>query len=511
MRKLSLIAAGIAMTMAGTANANLDSLVSVSIFFSGNSAPSNMLREHMVRDVCSQTNPINVYVDTATTGLNAAALPLLNHTTYWAVQCTADATAGAGLAGQTMGIYKSDGGSSQGATNVADATAVPFLDASPTTCADTGINKAIQNGGGVTYHIYQCGNVTQNQIPDGGGSDVEPSKFVGQLAGSSDFVDRGNLNIQSGPGLIFGPAVTKALRNALQSAQGLTVGSETEANMPSLPRTYVRSLTEGKIQLWNSFPVYGSTLNVPATFAGADGTLGTGDDVTPAGSNATLKGYVHLCRRTKGSGTHAEHMIHYHRANCMNGAFAMPGQPGLSGGAPAVFEGGSAGNLGLCLDHLDKGDGYTGVTPVMAAGRASFGIGYQGLEKNVDNSENWRYVKVDGYAPTLKNVFDGNYDQIYFSSFQNRTGQDYRVGPLRSNVSASEKTAIDAFFANDLQITGAIAADINAGLVYTWGASGYMIPSTAAPAAFSAANPLIRWAREDATGTPNSCQPLTKK
>ena len=526
MRKLSLIAAGVSMVLAGTANASLDSSVQVSIFFSGNSAPSNMLREHMVRNVCDHSSPINVYYDTATTGENSAALPLLAHTSHWAVQCTAAASAGAGLATKTVAVYKSDvGGSGNGSTPVADGTTtVPFLDAGAG-CTDTGIDKTIQNSGGTTMHLYSCGNVTQNQVPDGGGSDIEPTKFVGTLAPSAgNFIDHGNLHVQSGPGLIFGPAITLALRNELQDDQvtaGLLPAScnnggltdpdrESEACMPSLPRTYLRTLTEGKQQLWATNAIYGKFLSVPATFAGADGDLGTADDVTPAGGNATLKGYVHLCRRVQGSGTHAEWMVHYHRTNCMSGSYAMPGQPGLAGGKPAVFEGSSSGNLGLCLDHLDKGDGYAGVTPAMGAGRASYGIGYQGLEKNVDNAENWRFVKVDGFAPTLKNVFDGNYDQVYFSSFQNRNDGSYKTGPLRSAVDATEIAAIDAFFNNDLAIDGTIAADINSGLVFSWGESGYVIPSASAPSTFSSSNPEIPWARETG-GSPDSCQPLTHK
>ncbi len=513
MRKLSLISAGVAMAIAGSANASLDSLVNASIFMSGASAPSNMLRENVVRNVCDHASPINVYVDAIKgTGGVAAALPLLEHTTHWVVQCKAAAAAGANLSGKNVGIYKSDaGGSGNGTTPVADGIALPFLDASPTTCTDTGINKLIQNGGGATYNLYTCGNVTQNQIPDGGASDIEPGKFVGQLApASGDFVDQGNLTVRSGPGLIFGPVITKAFRNELQADQGLVVGSETEANMPSLPRTYIRSLFQGKQQLWTAKTIYGNSLTIPATFAGADGILGNADDVTPAGANATLKNYVHLCRRVQGSGTHAEFMVHYSRANCMSGFYSMPGQPGLTGGKPGVFENSSSGNLGLCLDHLDKGDGYASTVPAMGVGRASYGIGYQGAEKNQSNAENWRFIKVDGYAPTRKNVYDGNYDQVYFLSFQNRNDNSYVNGPLRTNAS-KDVAAINEFYNSNLEIDAAVAADINQGFEFTWGGAGFVIPSTLAPATFSATNPLVPWARETALGTPDSCQPLTRK
>ena len=194
----------------------------------------------------------------------------------------------------------------------------------------------------------------------------------------------------------------------------------------------------------------------------------------------------------------------------MDNTYAMPGQPGLASGKPAVFESSSSGNLGQCLDHLDKGDGYTGVTPTMAAGRASYGIGYQGVEKNQSNDENWRYVKVDGYAPTRKNVYDGNYDQVYFLSFQNRNDNSYVNGPLRTNAS-KDIAAVNQFFNTNLNINQAVADDINQGFQYTWGGGGFVISTSTDPVPFASADPLIPWAREDGTGLPNSCQPLTRK
>lgn len=514
MRKLSLISAGVAMAIAGSANASLDSLVNASIFMSGASAPSNMLRENVVRNVCNPASPINVYVDAVkgSTGV-AAALPLLEHTTHWVVQCQAAAAAGGGLSGKNVAIYKSDaGGSGNGTTPVVEKITLPFLDASPTTCTDTGVNKLIQNGGGATYNLYTCGNVTLNQVPDGGASDIEPDKFTGTLApDSGDFADPLQiLTTRSGPGLIFAPVITKAFRNELQADQGLVVGSETEANMPSLPRTYIRSLTQGKQQLWATNTIFGNSLTVPTTFAGADGLVNGIGDVTPTGANATLKNYVHVCRRVQGSGTHAEFMIHYHRTNCMNGSYAMPAQPGLLSGKPAVFENSSSGNLGLCLDHLDKGDGYAGTVPAMAAGRASYGIGYQATEKNQSNAENWRFIKVDGYAPTRKNVYDGNYDQVYYLSFQNRKDNSYVTGLLRSAASL-DVAAINEFYNSNLNIDAGVAADINQGFEFSWGGAGFVIPSTSAPATFSASNPLVPWARETGLGAPDSCQPLTRK
>jgi hypothetical protein len=170
MRKLSLIAAGVSLAMAGSAHATLDTVVDATIFMSGASAPSNMLREHVVQNVCSQAAPINVYVDVVRTNPGAGnpllPNPILEHTTHWVVQCTAAAGTGSNLAGKTIAVYKSDvGGSGNGTTPVAESVALPFINAFPTNpnCSLTTANQA-HNGGGV-YNLYTCGTATRQSDP----------------------------------------------------------------------------------------------------------------------------------------------------------------------------------------------------------------------------------------------------------------------------------------------------------------------------------------------------------
>lgn len=524
MRKLSLVAAGVSMAIAGSANAAL--VVNANMFMSGASAPSNMLREHVVQNVCSQAAPINVYVDVVRTipgaGNPAAANPILEHTTHWVVSCTAAAGTGTNLAGKTIAVYKSDaGGSGNGTTPIPNEVPMQFMNADNTNCALTTAGQA-HNGGG-SYNLYTCGtDDIVSQIPDMGTSDIEPGKFVGSLAPSSgDFVDLGNLNIKAGPGLVFGVAITKAFRDELQADQGLTVGAEDEANMPSLPQAYVSSITQGRVWRWSDEEVYGQALNLPTLFAGLDGVVGTGGDDVSANS---LTPYVHICRRVQGSGTHAQHMIEYHRTNCMSGSIPMPaGKVNPTGNLPVVFENSSSGNLGACLDRLDKGTGYASSNPAIPAGRASFGLGYQATEKNMGLQENWRYVKIDGHAPTLENAFNGDYDQVYYLSFQMRTadapvvagtatagnGVVYETGAIRTT--AADAGAIADFFNNNMNIAGNIVAAVNEGFVHSWGQAGFLQPSTTAPAAYNVNNPLTPWARETASAIPDSCQPLTRK
>lgn len=513
MLKLNATAAGIALVLSGTAHAVLPG-VQTEVFMSGASAPSNMLRENIVQFACDQTKPIDVYVDFADqlpgAGNPALAEPIVEHRSFWVVQCTANSTLGS-AAGNNIAFYKSDvGGSGNGTTPVHDAVPLQFMDANPTNCALIVSNQAHGNGG--TYNLYECQqNDLVLQAPDVGASDVEASKFVGPLApASGDFNNAdGAVQEKVGPGLIFGPVVTTSLRNELQADQiavGLlpstcVVGDETEACMPSLPSTVVRGITAGKYTKWSDISVYGQTLNVPAAFTAVD----------PKANN------IHLCRRVQGSGTHAEFMMHYHRTNCYVDAQSMLAQPGSGASGffpgPLVYENSSSGTLGSCLSALDTGTGLTSskITPNIAAGVQSFGFGYQSTEKNVALAKNFRYVKVDGFAPTLANAIKGDYRQVYYSGFQNRTG-NYVAGALRSaNADAVKAQAIQDIFNNTTNINSSIVDVLNKGFVHTWGASGFVVPDAAAATTFTAGDPRTPWTRENSSGNADSCQPLFKK
>ena len=513
MRKLKLnaTAAGIALVLSGSANAVLPG-VQTEVFMSGASAPSNMLRENIVQFACDKTQPIDVYVDFADqlpgNGDPALAEPIVEHRTFWTVQCTANSTMGS-AAGTNIAFYKSDvGGSGNGTTPVHDAVPLQFMDANKTNCALKVSGQAQGNGG--TYDLYEC---TQNnlvlQAPDVGASDVEASKFVGPLAPASGDFDNADGAVQEkvGPGLIFGPIVTTSLRNELQRDQiaaGMLAagceGDETEACMPSLPSTVVRGITAGKYNKWSDISVYGQQLNVPAAFTSVD----------PKADN------VHLCRRVKGSGTHAEYMMHYHRTNCYVAAQSMLSQPGSGTGffpGPLVYENSSSGTLGSCLDAIENNSvlATTKITPNIDGSVKSFGFGYQSTEKNIALAKDFRYVKVDMKAPTLANAIHGDYRQVYYSGFQNRTG-NYVAGALRSADADTVKAqAIQDIFENSTNINSSIVKVLNKGFVHTWGASGFLVPDATAPTVFTNDDPRTPWTRENAGGFADSCQPLFKK
>jgi len=525
--KLNATAAGIALVLSGSANAVIPNVVT-EIFMSGASAPSNMLRENVVQFDCVQNDsakPINVFVDSVVTvpggGNKNLAEPILEHNSFWVVECTANPNMG-NAAGDRIAYYKSDvGGSGNGTTPILlDNVTVEFMDANQTNCTSVVTNQKHGNGG--TYNLFQCGTANQVQeIPDVGASDVEASKFVGALApASGPFQKSPTVQEKVGPGLIFGPIVTTSLRDELQTDQiasgvlsvNCTVGDETEACMPSLPSTVVRSITSGKYNNWSDISVYGQTLNVPTTFADSKANN------------------VHLCRRVQGSGTHAEFMIHYQRAVCYDNALPMLTQPGagsgLFGNGPLVYENSSSGTMSKCMDSLDTGLGLTSskITPNIAAGVQSFGFGYQSTEKNVSLNQGFRYIKVDMVAPTLANTIKGDYRQVYYSGFQNRLDKQggsattgyYLTGPLRPGtpntpVGLAKAAKIMDLFINSTNISSSVVNVLNKAFLHSWGASGFVMPSATASTVFTTGDPRTPWTREDAAGNADSCQPLYKK
>lgn len=516
--KLNATAAGIALALSGVAHAVPQGL-GVEVFMSGASAPSNMLRENVVQFACDHTagNPISVFVDSAVQvpggGNKLLAEPILEHKSFWVVQCTANSSMGS-AAGKTMAFYKSDvGGSGNGTTPIKNRVPVQFMDADTNKCNLLVSGQADGSGASAaTYDLYTCGqtNLVQ-QIPDFGASDVEASKFVGPLAPpSGGFVNDGTVQEKTGPGLVFGIVVSTALRDKLQADQiasgmipaSVTCDATTKENvecMPSLPSTVIRSLTTGKYNNWSDVKVYGSALTVPASWS------------DPKKNN------VHLCRRVQGSGTHAEYLIHYHRTVCYTNAQQMLSQPGngagFFGAGPLVYEGSSSGTLGSCLDVLDKGTvglTTTKITPNIAAGSQSFAIGYQSTEKNMKLAKNYRFVKVDGVAPTLANAIKGDYRQVYYSGFQNRlTGYD--TGPLRASITTARNADIDAIFNNATNINSNVVAVLDKGFVHNWGRAGFLTPDAIAATVFTVGDPRTPWTREDAAGGADSCQPLFKK
>lgn len=443
------------------------------INLSGATASTKTTRQITVENICDSTASIDVFDDA--TG------------EHWAVACKTKAAYG----GQNVLFRKYDGGSGTGAYSVDEMIPVPLRDMSACASASSGTATV----GTTTVNAWSCGTNLINDVPDIGFSDVEPGLFKGDLKESQDFKNVSNMTVRGLSGLVFGVNVTTDLRNALQAAQGLSVGAEDEANMPSLSTNLVRSLFTGKVKSWDQ--------------VGVDDGAGNFVDLVTLASNNSLptpaSNTVFICRRAAGSGTLAQIAVHFLGTNCSTGTGVAPARmvdgtsPFLPFLQPQVSEPTSSGKMDTCLNNLGSGGTASyGVTPGVVeftSGAVNWGVGFQSTEKNADLSKAYRFVKIDGFAPTLKNVHAGKYFDFAESSIQVRGGAN----------SSWNSTVPSGQYANAFKIFNAYAdtlaqnsflIDLNADgkFAHSWGQGGWLAnpeaPGNVPDAILDLANPV---------------------
>jgi hypothetical protein len=109
----------------------------------------------------------------------------------------------------------------------------------------------------------------------------------------------------------------------------------------------------------------------------------------------------------------------------------------------------------------------------------------------------WRYIKIDGAAPTLENVFSGNYPywaegEVLVKAQDKDATQAEALYPVTTPTLAqiaaykAGKAAVLAKFAKDLGNDAAVATTVNTGLVAAWGATGIFPTTVTDPTAITA-------------------------
>ena len=610
IHKYNALAAGIAMAVSTGANAGAIGAAN-EIVIGGATAPQNFMREDLMIRMCDPAlAPVRVFVD------NVAVAPsttpggnIMSQGDHFVVHCTVrnDGTFNAPLAGADIAVYKLNGGSATGVAPVVDpVNAAPnaktYLDPSVAGCnaysagggsGPAGNQYPIGSTGGL-FELYECPdpNLLVVQDPDAGVSDVEPTLFTGPLAldfgaepfgvvdkPTQPFVDQGNLNIKPGPGLIFGTIVSLPLYDELsrdQYAAGMLaecdalIGDgnaatppttaewdaatraqlDTEACMPSLPQGVIRSVFLGQVTDWDKVAPYGLPLDTTA--------------VQQANT-------VHICKRTNGSGTHAQFSVNFLGTNCRAASnLAMSehndGVSFAGAGFVGVYANRGSSDMSDCLDALGNGLGFNGdfgalpqvvgdptgdssVVPGSALDPAAgivqttafgnhplgvtydnggvaftaFGMGYNSLENNTALTFDYRFVKVDGVSPTLENTIAGEYRDVYYLSYQHRhngdsTTPDLRTGAIRTVPATPAQVAVaDEYFRVWNATAPAAIKAVNDGLIVNpdgvlgnaddW-QGGYVSPIAGAALSYDGVNPATPWSRQSLSGAADSCQDL---
>ncbi|WP_374090778.1 hypothetical protein [Methylomicrobium lacus] len=442
MKNLILRSAVIAVMSAGAAHADitLDGTGRVTvtptntydIYLSGSSAALDFIEQILTNaglptadQLCDSTKPIYKFADNNVANKNQNAY-------YCSINPSNTALSGLAAGKTELLIYKrSSGGSAQGvAPLVAEAkgaagSAISFLFVDPSVCDVPSAGPGLR----VAKCTFTDGTAGQYQshVSDFGVSDVDPGQFTG-LNTPSGFTavtasDVGLLNVSTAAAQVFGIPVTLSLRNALQNAQfpttsvcnptnaGYTTGfngtAESEACMPSLTRDQVGSILAGKLNSWDQLRI---------------GTTGLYAMTTATAPNVTkpTSSRLHVCTRTNGSGTKATTGINFLNYPCTAAATALAVDTGTTGEAIAktqVHALASSGNVTECLDELDSGSNTVGTAFNNTYG-FRWAIGIQGTDQNVDLAHAWRFIKIDGAAPTMDNVALGLYHDWAELSFQ---------------------------------------------------------------------------------------------
>lgn len=378
---------------------------------------------------------------------------------------------------------RSAGGSGQGVNPVISETAIAHMVVAASNCTLT-----------ATPNLYGClitgAGQTVNVVSDAGVSDVNPEMFVGANVPSGDApVDAtlvsARMTVVPGAALLFGIPVSEPLYRALQRVQGKTVGMDDEANMPSLSKAEVASIMAGKVANWNVLK------------AGPAGQ-GFRDYAVSLGATAPASNLVQICRRVNGSGTQAQMNAKFLNYPCTVGAVqpASSGSPVLG---PVISLGSSSGNVDTCLDgHGDNN---------------RWAIGLQGMEKNflVNGAYplSYRFVKIDGVAPTLANAANGKYFDWVENTYQWR-----RVGGNGTDALelGGDKLDIVYTIASNVGRADIVRDVMNPNFVYSFGQSGYLALDTNGTNApsypFSNTNPVTPYTHTNGGGLDNCRSPV---
>jgi hypothetical protein len=313
-----------------------------------------------------------------------------------------------------------------------------------------GATKSVSTGAVDVYLDLTCKSVNSSRAyPQLGYSDVEASIFG---------VTPANLTTGNTVQLVFGVATNVGFYRALQTIQGKTA-DDAVGNMPSLTRTEIAALLNGNLAptqlLGTSNTNSAAAASVNWGYQTGACYNATGANQTPASSSTPCSSavtsdvnYVYICRRGDTSGSEKAAEIFFNDQNC---GFATGQILGTATNSTAIC------TSGTTTDGCSwtAGTAYqTGVYSFTGSGTGDlidclvgqdnaghFAIGFASVDNlpGVSNStstttrRDFRYIRVDGVAPSIENAAAGKYQFIAESVYYVPTTQ---LNPV-SGVAAS--------------------------------------------------------------------------
>ncbi len=434
--------------------------VSMEIFMAGASAQDNNI-EALFKQLCL-TGTLDIFRD-----IDNPASPGRKHRAFF---CRVDSSKVPGLQFANPNVLfhkRSDGGSAQGVNPLISLQPISHMNIKNGNCKRVGTTTEW------TCTINKAGDLVA-RLSDAGVSDVNPEMFVGVntppgFAPVNVSAVVNTMDVTPAAALVFGIPVTVELRDALQEVQinagrlaGNCIGNDTAPCMPILNKHQVASLMSGQIQHWNQLTALNSAIPKQLKpFAQAVSTV-----APPANTR------VAICRRIRGSGTQATTNAVFLNNPCNGFAYPPartttdpnPGIPSNPLTGPIVIDNSGSGDVELCLDDFNNGTNVSGANPSL---KKFWAIGVQSTENNSTLAHDYRFVKIDWYAPTLLNAANGNYlDWVEITYQWKKQGQPNAPGP--NKLALLKRIALSAG-------GPAILGPLNLSkYVHPWGVAGYL-------------------------------------
>ena len=359
--------------------------------------------------------------------------------------------------------------------------------------------------GSSTSYLCSTSNVGDLFLdsPDAGMLDVDPAllrdaNYIPQFeTGGATFnepnpeVVNSILTILNSGAVIQNTPVSLNLRNALQAAQiaGGTlatgcIGSESASCMPSLSSETLTQLFQGAITRWSDLTVNTSAGAKPLTsFA-----------QTPISSDL-----VQICRRNLGASTQAAANAYFLNTPC-SASGKLPAAISNAKYGPIVFYPGQVSLEEQCLHAISGGRGGT-YNPTAAPGWA---IGILTTERNTALSLDYRYIKLDGFAPSPEEVSNGNYRYFTEAAYVYRNQSPKPEGDvlvLIRKIAASASTP---------EIFGVL----NAAIAQPWGLGSFIATSGqgyTAPSKFDPNSPITAYTHQPKGQTLDNCHGVSRQ
>lgn len=386
--------------------------------------------------------------------------------------CSAGANSGFTGANRRIALLRNGSyGSGSGVSNLVRGTSTAFDDAGapifsdfPDVLAGTTVSAAptttIAGVGQLSSYVVHGGvpTITTTAVADMGITDEEPALFKTVFNPDVSSSELSKLTVKGISGVIFGVPVTRNIFARLQALQfdastsschpsnagygslaGAAAAANSEACMPSLSREQVSAIYKGDIASWSSLVSATGTANA-ATVLADSAAVGTLTDST-----------LYVERRVPVSGTQLANQTYFLAQGCVSSA--LPFIKNVD--AARVTEHGGSGNV------------RTGLVNRNTAGQGAIGV--LSTESATTAATAWRFVKINGYAPSLLNVVKGNYDFFFESSLQYRGAT---VGGVAALTTAKKSVAnqIAVLLGNPASV-----AALDAGFSQVYGARGGLV------------------------------------